>query len=198
LGRCWSPSRHNWFGERVGSVPARTDEVPKAAGRSPLASADPRGVGPSTGGAPHFVPLTLGYGLRADCQRVQRQRSKVGGMWKDRALRYAHRRSTKRIRVEETVIASTVAFKQWRSRQVCGKCRKRLALNRFSHAPRSQSRRCGVSAVGTDPDGCSPPEGISRCKFCTEKVPWGCLSDRFCSESSECGAGAAAFVRCGT
>jgi len=33
---------------------------------------------------------------------------------------------------------------------------------------RDQSQHCGVSAAGTDPNGCSPPEGISRWQFCTE------------------------------
>ena len=40
---------------------------------------------------------------------------------------------------------------------------------RFSTVMKDQSRHCGVSAVGTDPNGCSPPEGISQGKFCTEK-----------------------------
>ena len=46
---------------------------------------------PSTGGAPHSYRYVR---LPVDCERYQRQTHEAGGVWKEGALRYAHKRST--------------------------------------------------------------------------------------------------------
>jgi len=55
---------------------------------------------------------------------------------------------------------------------------------------RGQSRHCRVSAAGTDPNGCSPPEGIGRWEFCTVKRDEDGLEKGFARNREECGADA--------